>query len=372
MRRRLVSIATAGLLIMSSVAACSDDDGETDAAVKQRGGDGTGKVGVILPDTTTSQRWGSDDPKLLKAAFDAADVPVEIENAQGSADSFKAIGDKMIAGGATVLMIASLDPESGKYVIDRAHQAGVKTIDYDRLTLNGDADYYVSFNNEKVGEYQAQGLIDCLKQKKLYSKSPRIAYLNGSPTDNNATMFKAGADRILEPLFNEGVLVKGPDQDVDAWAPATGKAIFTEMWNQYPDDIQGVLAANDGLGNAAIEVLRSRDKNGKIPVTGQDAEVGGLQNILAGDQCMTVYKPIKDEAEAAAKLAINIFKGEEITAANRRTKDVESGAYVASVLLDPIPIYKKDVKKVIAAGFASKEAVCSGRFATYCPKAGIK
>ncbi|WP_306208607.1 sugar ABC transporter substrate-binding protein [Actinoplanes sp. RD1] len=371
MRRKLVSLAAAGLLIMSTVAACSDDDdaGGT-AAVKQRGGDGTGMVGVILPDTESSQRWGSDDPRLLEAAFKAQDVPVTIKNANGSADEFKSLADKMINDGATVLIIASLDPESGKYAIDRAHEAGVKVIDYDRLTLNGNADYYVSFNNRLVGQMQGEGLIRCLTAKGI--KSPRVAYINGSPTDNNATQFKEGYDAVLSKKFDDGTYLKGPDQSVDAWKPELAKAIFTEMYNQYPDDnINGVLSANDGMAGAVIDVLRSRGRNGKVPVTGQDASVEGLQNILAGDQCMTVYKPIKKEADAAAKLAIGIFKGDQVKA-DDQTKDVESGAYVASVLLDPIRIFKKDINKVIADGFAKKEEVCAGGFAKYCPAAGIK
>ncbi|WP_305783601.1 sugar ABC transporter substrate-binding protein [Symbioplanes lichenis] len=369
MRRKLVSLAAAGLLIMSTVAACSDDDSAGGkAAVKQRGGDGTGMVGVILPDTESSQRWGSDDPRLLEAAFKAQDVPVTIKNANGSADEFKSLADKMIADNATVLIIASLDPESGKYAIDRAHEAGVRVIDYDRLTLNGNADYYVSFNNKLVGQMQGEGLVKCLTAKGV--KSPRVAYVNGSPSDNNATQFKEGYDGVLSKKFDSGAYLKGPDQSVDGWKPELAKAIFTEMWNQYQNDINGVLSANDGMAAAVIDVLRARGMNGKIPVTGQDASVEGLQNILAGDQCMTVYKPIKKEADAAAKLAIGIFKGDQVKA-DQQTKDVESGAYVASVLLDPIRIMKKDVKLVINDGFAKKDEVCAGTFAKYCPAAGI-
>jgi D-xylose transport system substrate-binding protein len=369
-RRKLVSLAAAGLLIMSTVAACSDDDGGGDtAAVKQRGGDGTGMVGVILPDTESSQRWGSDDPRLLEAAFKAQDVPVTIKNANGSAAEFRSLADKMIADGATVLIIASLDPDSGKYAIDRAHEAGVKVIDYDRLTQNGNADYYVSFDNVEVGRLQGEGLKRCLTAKGV--KSPRVVYINGSPSDNNAALFKQGYDGVLSKMFDSGTYLKGPDQSVDAWKPALAKAIFTEMYNQYPDDnINGVLSANDGMAAAVIDVLRARGKNGKVPVTGQDASVEGLQNILAGDQCMTVYKPIGKEADAAAKLAIGIFKGDQVKA-DDQVKDVESGAYIASVLLPPQSIFKKQIKNVIADGFAKKEEVCAGTFAKYCPAAGI-
>ncbi|MEV8510081.1 substrate-binding domain-containing protein [Actinoplanes sp. NPDC051475] len=376
MRRNLLALVTVGLLTVGGLTACTDDDGKTSGGgskVAARGGDGTGKVGVILPDTTTSQRWGTDDPKLLKAAFDAADVPVEIENAQGDPANFQRIGDRMIAAGATVLIIANLDPASGTYVLNKARAAGVKTIDYDRLTLNGGADYYVSFDNVKVGQLQGQGLVRCLNATKALrgDRPPRIVYLNGAPTDNNATLFKNGYDSVLQPKYDDGTYLKGPDQSVDKWDNKEGRSIFVEMLNQFNNDVDGVLAANDGLGNAAISVLRERKKNGTVPVTGQDAETQGLQNILAGDQCMTVYKPIKQEADGAAKLAIGLFKGQQ-TKVKGQVKDPQSGAYVPAVLLEPIPVFKEDVGKVIKDGFVSKKAVCAGRFAALCRENGIK
>ncbi|GGQ74359.1 sugar ABC transporter substrate-binding protein [Couchioplanes azureus] len=369
MRRNLVALATAALLTMSGLTACTDD-GETKAGVKLRGGDGTGKVGVILPDTTTSQRWGTDDPKLLKAAFDAANVPVEIENARGDAANFQRIGDRMIAEGATVLIIANLTPASGRYVLDKARAAGVKTIDYDRLTLNGGASYYVSFDNEKVGQLQGEGLIRCLNAGGKRERTPRIAYLNGAPEDNNATLFKVGYDSVLQPKFDDGSYLKGPDQPVDRWDNEVGRTIFIEMLNRYDNKIDGVLAANDGLGGEAIKVLRQRGMNGTVPVTGQDATVQGLQNILAGDQCMTVYKPIKKEADAAAKLAIDLFKGQP-TAVKDQVKDPVSGASVPAVLSEPKAIFKENVGDVIKDGFVTRKTVCAGRFAKLCEENDI-
>ncbi|WP_067510477.1 sugar ABC transporter substrate-binding protein [Actinoplanes sp. TFC3] len=367
MRRKLVALTTAVLFTLTGTAACSDDDGDA-KAVPTRGGDGTGKVGVILPDTTTSQRWGSDDPKLLKAAFDAAKVPVEIDNAQGNPDTFKTIGDRMIADGVTVLMIVNLDAGSGKYVLDKARSNGVRTIDYDRLTLNGGADYYVSFNNEEVGQLQGKGLVSCLSAEGV--KTPRIVYLNGAPTDNNASQYKQGYDSVLGPKFDDGSYLKGPDQSVAGWKREEAVTVFREMFNQTGGRIDGVVAANDTVASAAIEILKERKRNGEVPVTGQDAEVQALQNILTGDQCMTVYKPIKREADAAAKLAIGLFRGDKAVA-DARVKDTESGAYVPAVLESPIQIMKKDVASVIADGFATSKAVCSGRFAVACTRAGI-
>jgi D-xylose transport system substrate-binding protein len=359
--KKLMAVVTAGVLTVGGLAGCNDDD-------KAAAGVNGTKVGVILPDTTTSQRWGSDDPKLLKAAFLAAGVPADIRNAQGSTENFARIADEMINSGAKVLMIVSLDAASGKAVLDKARDAGVKTIDYDRLTLNGDADYYVSFDNEQVGRLQGQGLVRCLAAKGV--KNPRIAYLNGAPTDNNATLFRKGYNAILQPRYDAGTYRKGPEQPVPRWNNDEGRFIFDQMLADTNGKIDGVLAANDGLGNAAITVLKRERLNGDIPVTGQDAEVQGLQNILAGDQCMTVYKPIKAEADAAAKLAISLFK-DQTPKAEGKVKDPESGAYVPSVLLAPKAITKKNIEVVIKDGFVKRRTVCAGAFAELCRSNGI-
>ena len=372
MRTKMFALMAVGLLALGGTAACTGDDSDsgtgTDTAAA-RSGAGGGKVGVILPDTNSSQRWGTDDPKLLKEAFDAADVPVDIQNAQGSKEKFQQIAEGMIAGGVKVLMTTNQDSGTGKAVLEKAKAAGIKTIDYDRLTLNGGADYYVSFDNEAVGKLQGEGLVRCLAEKG-YS-TPLVADLNGSPTDNNATLFKDGYESVLQPKYDDGSLLKGPDQSVTDWDNKEAGVIFQQMWDQTGGNIKGVLAANDGLGNAAIEILKKYKLNGKVPVTGQDATVQGLQNILAGDQCMTVYKQIKKEAQAAAGLAIKLYKGEAPTTADR-VKDPESGAYVAAVLLEPQAVYLDDVNAVIKDGFVERKAVCAGRFAALCTANKIK
>ncbi|MGW4947345.1 sugar ABC transporter substrate-binding protein [Actinoplanes sp. NPDC004185] len=365
MRKGLFALAAASLLATGSMAACGDDSGSDSGST---GGSSTGKVGVILPDTKSSARWATADLTYLKAAFDAAGVQADIQNAQGDKTQFQTIADGMISSGVKVLMIVNLDSGTGKAVLDKAKNAGIATIDYDRLTLNGGANYYVSFDNVKVGELQGQGLVDCLAEKK-YTK-PVVAELNGSPTDNNATLFKQGYDSVLKPKYDSQEYVKGPDQAVPDWDNAQAGTIFEQMLTSKKD-IKGVLAANDGLGNAAIAVLKKNKLNGQVPVTGQDATVQGLQNILAGDQCMTVYKAIKKEANAASELAIALAKGQKPTTATGVTKDVESGKDVPSVLLDPQSITKANVKDVIADGFVTKEQLCTADFAKACTDAGI-
>ena len=378
MRKALLALAAAvGLLATAGMTACTDDGSSgtssSDGGAKG-GGTGQGKIGVILPDTTTSQRWKTDDPKYLKAAFDAAGVPVDLQNAQGDKARFVQIADKMIADGVKVLMIVNLDSLTGKAVLDKAKAAKIKTIDYDRLTLNGGADYYVSFDNVQVGVLQGEGLVNCLKAKRAVN--PVVAELNGSPTDNNATLFKQGYDSVLQPKYDLAEYTKGPDQSVPDWVNSEGGVIFEQMLRQQPK-IRGVLAANDGLANAVIGVLKKNKLNGIVPVTGQDATVDGFHNILNGDQCLTIYKAIRPEAEAAAKLAIALYKGEKPTRENvgediGKLKDPESGAYVPFVSLVPKAITKNEIQSVIDDKFVSVKEICSGRYAALCADVGIK
>jgi D-xylose transport system substrate-binding protein len=367
MRKGMFALAAVGLLSVGSVAACGSS-GSGSGSGTTGGSSTTGKVGIILPDTKSSQRWGTDDPKFLKQAFDAAGVPVDIQNAQGDKQQFQTIADGMISSGVKVLIIVNLDSGTGKAVLDKAKAAGIATIDYDRLTLSGGANYYVSFDNVKVGELQGQGLVDCLTAEKAVK--PKVAELNGSPTDNNATLFAQGYDSVLNPKYADGTFVKGPNKPVPDWDNAQGGTIFEQMLTS-DKDIKGVLAANDGLGNAVISVLKKNKLNGKVPVTGQDATVQGLQNILDGDQCMTVYKAIKQEADAASGLAIAIAKGQKPTTATGTTKDPESGASIPSVLLTPKAITKDTVKDVVADGFVTKDTLCTGNFAKLCTDNGI-
>ena len=366
MRKGLFALAAVGLLA-TSVAACGSSK-DSGSGSNTGSGSSVGKVGVILPDTKSSARWATADAKYLKEAFAAAGVQADIQNAQNDKTNFQTIADGLISSGVKVLMIVNLDSGTGKAVLDTAKAAGIATIDYDRLTLNGGADYYVSFDNVMVGELQGQGLVDCLKAKNI--TKPVVAELNGSQTDNNATLFKQGYDSVLKPLYDSGALVKGPDQWVDQWDNAKAGTIFEQMLTENKN-IKGVLAANDGLGNAAISILKKNKLNGQVPVTGQDATTQGLQNILVGDQCMTVYKAIKQEADAASGLAVAIAKGQKPTTATGTVTDPESKKSVPSVLLVPKAITKDNVKDVIADGFVTKDELCTSAFAKACTDSGI-
>ncbi len=364
MRKKLLAIAAVGLMAAASMTACDDsgDSSETSSGIAGLNFDNKARVGVILPDTKSSKRWANEDPKYLKAAFESLKVPYQIENAQGDRARFQAIGDAMINSGVKVLVIANLDSVTGKAVLDKAKAKKIPTIDYDRLTLNGGADYYVSFDNETVGTQQAYALKDCLTAKS--AQNPLIAEVNGSPSDNNAHLFKDGYDSVLDKEYDSGNYTKGPDQWVPDWDNDEAGAIFEQMIKQAPR-IRGVLAANDGMANAVIKVLRKYKKSGVIPVTGQDATIEGLQNILTGEQCMTVYKATKNEANVAASYAAKLFKGEP-TAPAGSLKDPESGAYVKFVSLKPQAITLENITAVLDDGFVAEKALCTGKYLALC------
>ncbi|GGL96554.1 sugar ABC transporter substrate-binding protein [Nakamurella endophytica] len=322
------------------------------------GGTVSGKVGVILPDTKSSARWQTKDQPTLEAAFKKAGVDAIVQNAQGDAGQMTTIADQMITQGVKVLAIVNLDNNSGAAIEKNAASKGVKTLDYDRLTLGGSADAYISYDNIKVGELQGQGLADCLGQG-----DKNIVYLNGSPDDSNATDFAKGAHNVLDKITSYKVVA---EQAVPKWDNQQAATIFQQMITKTGGKIDGVLAANDGLGNAAISQLNGA----KIPVTGQDATVQGLQNILAGTQCMTVFKDANKEAQALADAAIALLKGEK-PATTGTIKDSKSGREVPAVLLTPESITIKNVQDVIKAGGQTAADVCKDQYAALCKANGV-
>jgi len=349
-------------------AGCGSDDNSSSSTSSSSGGGGSaGKVAVLLPDTKSSVRWEQFDRKYLGQAFKAAGVDATIQNAQGDPGTQRTQAEQAITNGAKVILLVDLDPGSGKSIIDLAHNRGVKVIDYDRLTLGGGADYYVSFDNEAVGKLQGQGLVKCVDQKGI--QKPVVAELNGSPTDNNATLFAKGYNSVLDPQYSSGKFVKGPNQSVPDWDNQKALTIYEQMLQQKSNKIDAVLAANDGLANSVISAQNAR-KLGNIPVTGQDATAEGIQHILAGEQCMTVYKAVKDEADAASKLAISLAKGEKPTT-NGQTAN--KGEQTPSVLLKPVAVTKANINDtVIADDFLTPKEICTGKYAAECKKAGIQ
>jgi D-xylose transport system substrate-binding protein len=365
-RRRTTMTALAAALVFS-LAACGSDSGSDTESGGGGGGGGesAGKVGVILPDTESSVRWENFDRPYLEAAFEEAGVEYDIQNAEGDAQRQATIAEQMITEGATVLAIVNLDSASGAQIQEQAAQEGVSTIDYDRLTLGGSAEYYVSFDNTEVGRLQGAGLQQCLEANGVTQGN--IAFLNGSPDDNNATLFSSGAHEVLDPLTQ---YTQVAEQAVPEWDNQEAATIFEQMYTQNNGNIQGVLAANDGLANSVIQILGRNNAAGANNVTGQDASVEGLQNILNGDQCMTVYKSVRDEANALAELAVALLNGEEGETTGTVT-DTEAGREVPSVLLTPVSIFRDNVKDVVDDEFVTAEELCTGDFAAACEELGI-
>jgi D-xylose transport system substrate-binding protein len=357
----------AGAAALALVGAGCGDDNKSDSSSSSSssGGEKAGKVAVLLPDSKSSVRWETVDRPFLKAAFDKAGVESEIQNAEGDKSAQQQQAEQAITNGAKVLLLVNLDSGSGAAIAANAKSQGVKVIDYDRLTLKGDSDYYVSFDNEEVGKLQGQGLVSCLEG----ATKPAVAVLNGSPTDNNATLFKSGYDSVINPKFKSGEWTKVADQSVPDWDNQKALTIFEQMLQKASNKVDGVLAANDGLGNAAISALKQR-KLKQIPVTGQDATLQGIQNIVNGDQCMTVYKAIKKEADAAAALAVSLAKGEDPTgvtgSVNNENRDVPS------VLLKPVAVTKENIKEYLGEpDFPKAAEICAGKLASKCKALGL-
>jgi D-xylose transport system substrate-binding protein len=361
----LVALVVAGCGSSSSSSSSSSASSSAPAATTPAAGKGV--IAVLLPDTQSSVRWEQFDRKYLDAAFTAAGLSHTIVNAQGDPSTQRTQAEQAITNGAKVLLLVDLDPGSGSAIIALAHQKGVKVIDYDRLTLGGGADYYVSFDNTRVGKLQGEGLVNCVKQAGI--AKPVVAELNGAPTDNNATLFANGYNSVLNPLYSSGTLVKGPNQSVPKWDNQQALTIFEQMLQQTSNKINAVLAANDGLANSVISAETAR-KLKYVPVTGQDATLAGIQHILAGQQCMTVYKAVKKEADAASKVAIAIAKG--TTPPTNGTVANGPGKTTPAQLETPVAVTKTNIKQtVIADQFLNRSDICGGNIAKFCTQYGI-
>jgi D-xylose transport system substrate-binding protein len=333
---------------------------------------GKGKVAVLLPDTQSSQRYVQFDAPYLTKAFLAAGLTKDqftVQNAQGSKSTMQTQADAAITNGASVILIDPLDSGSGAAIEKDAKDKGVATIDYDRLTLNGSSSYYISFDNVIVGKKLGQGLVDCISQWKV--PSPQVLEMDGDPTDNNATLFAQGYNSVLKPKYDDKSYTK-VGEPAGTWDNQKALTNFQQQFTAHPN-INAVLAANDGIGNSVISVLKTNHIPAKkIPVTGQDATLQGMQNILPGYQCMSVYKPIYLEAQAAAAVAMFMRAGEKPPSSlingstNNQTTDVPS------VLLTPTAVTAVNMNAtVIKDGFIKSSDLCVAAVKAACTAAGI-
>src|SRR4249919_4243360 len=334
---------------------------------------GKGKVGVLLPDTTTSARYVTYDAPFLTQAFKAAGfTDYKIDNAQGSASTMQQQAEADITAGATVLLVDPLDPGSGAAIESNAESKGVKVIDYDRLVTGGPADrYYVSFNNVTVGELIGKGEESCIAAWNV--SKPNILVMDGDPTDNNAKLFAQGYNGVLAPHFSDKSYVK-VGEPAGTWDPPTAQTTFEQQFTAHPN-INAVITPNDDNANAVISVLQKNKVPPKtFPTTGQDASPSGLQNILKGYQCGTVYKPIYLEAQAAAALAMYLRAGQTppTSLVNAQTMDTTLGKDIQSVYTTPIWVTTQNMADTVVKDGAVKVSdLCAGALQSACTAAGI-
>jgi D-xylose transport system substrate-binding protein len=278
----------------------------------------------------------------------------------------------MINESVNVLMIVNLDSESGAACLQKAADAGIPSIDYDRLTLGGGASYYVSFDNVVVGSLMGEGLTTCLDD--AGTTKANIVMIDGDPTDNNAALFKQGYTEALQPKIDSGDYTLVGEQTGKWDADEAGKA-FEQIFTANDGKVDGVVSANDTMAGGIIARLEPNGLAGKVPVTGQDASVEGLQRILAGTQCMTVYKNTDLEAKAASDLAIALAQGDKEAAdalVTGTVPDTETGEDVPSSLATPQAIFQDQVKDVVADGYQTAADVCTGEYAKLCTQYGVQ
>ena len=335
---------------------------------------GKGNVAAILPDTVTSARYTQFDAPYLTQALTAAGLTssqFSVQNAQGSAATELSDAQAAITKGATVLIMDPLDSGTGAQIESYAKSHGAKVIDYDRLTLGGSRDYYVSFNNVLVGTKIGQGFTACAAA--WHVTKPNVLVMKGDPTDNNATLFAQGYLGVLNPFFSAGKYVN-VGEPAGTWTPTVAESEFQQAFTAHKN-INSVLTPNDENAAPIITYLQRVGVKAKtFPVTGQDATTIGLQNILSGYQCGTVYKPIYLEAQAAVALAMYLRAGQTppSTLVNGSANDSKSGTSVPSVLNTPIWVTTTNMASTVIADKAVTPAqLCVAQFAAACKAAGI-
>jgi D-xylose transport system substrate-binding protein len=354
--KKVVLWLTAAALLVGAVFVLTGCGGGTTTTTTDTGTTAAAplKIALLLPETKTA-RYETQDKPLFEAKVKelAPDAEILYSNANQDANEQQSQADAALTNGAQVLVLDPVDSASAASIVTKAKDAGVPVISYDRLIMNAPVNYYISFDNEKVGTMQGQALLDKLTEDGNAGKT--IVMINGSPTDNNATLFKKGAHSVLD-----GKVKIGAEYDTPDWSPDKAQSQMDQAITKLgKDGFVGVLAANDGTGGGAIAAMKGAGIDPtKIPTTGQDAELAAIQRILLGEQYMTVYKAIKMEAESAAILAVALAKGESappeltLSKVNNELQDIDS------VLLPPVAVMKENIKDtVVADGFWTTEQI---------------
>ena len=358
---RAAFLGAALIVGASALTACGANDAE------EGSGDGAssgGTIALLLPESKTTRYETFDKPLFeAKVADLCPDCTVDYYNAdQDEAKQAQQMTTALNAG-AEVVVLDPVNGEGATGMVEEAQGQDVPVIAYDRLITN--ADYYMSFDNETVGKMQAEALVEAV------GDTGNILMLNGAPSDPNAAQFKAGAHSVLD---SSGVTI-AEEYDNPDWSPENAQQWTTDQLSKYdPSDIQGVYAANDGQAGGVVAALTGAGVSSDElpPITGQDAEVAAIQRILAGEQEMTIYKPIPIEAETAAEVAVALAQGEEPASTSETGIDQSDYEGVTSYIFDPIVVTAENVADtVIADGFYDAGDICTGDYADDCEAAGI-
>lgn len=358
-RRTRLAAATLALGVSTAaLAACSSSGSSGSATTSGSGGSGGKKIALLLPETKTA-RYEAFDKPMFEAAIKAScsDCTVLYSNAGQDVAKQQQQAEAALTQGANVLVLDAVDGKAATTIVSSAKSRGVPVVAYDRFVAG--SDFYISFDNEKVGKLQGTGLVAAMKA--AGKNSGDIVMINGSPTDANAGDFKKGAHSILD---SSGYNIVA-EYDTPDWSPDKAQQFMESKVASVKSTLVGVYAANDGTGGGAIAALKSGGVTPLPPVTGQDAELAAIQRILAGDQALTIYKAIKPEAEGAAKAALALANKSQPQAST--TKDS-----VAAVLLEPVIVTKENVKDtVIKDGFYTVAQICTPEFAAACKAAAL-
>jgi D-xylose transport system substrate-binding protein len=366
--RLLAVIATLVGVMALGLAACGDDDddGGGGGGGGAEGGGG-GKIALLLPESKTARYESQDRPNFERKVKElCSDCEILYSNADQDPAKQQQQAEAAITQGAKVMVLDPVDAASAGAIVQRAKQSDIPVVSYDRLITDADIDYYISFDNEKVGQLQGESLV-----KKLQDDGAKgdIIMINGAPTDNNAKLFKKGAHSVIDS--SDFKVAK--EYDTPDWSPDKAQQEMEQAITAVgKDGFVGVYAANDGTGGGAIAAMKGQGIDPKTrPTTGQDAELAAIQRILIGEQYMTVYKAIKPEAEQAAELAVALAKGETPP---KPEDTVDNGMKdVPSILLEPVAVTKDNIKDtIIKDEFWPVDEVCTGKYAAACKEAGIQ
>ncbi|WP_344866880.1 sugar ABC transporter substrate-binding protein [Planomonospora alba] len=360
MYRRATAAAVAAAVATTLLAGCGLLPGSGDGTAAEAGP--AGKVALLLPERAASRYDAADAPyfsQRLKQLCPGCEI--DYRNAEQDAAGQLSQAEEALEEGAKVLVLTPVDSVAAAEIVELAADRDVPVISYDRLVLDAPVDYYVSFDNAKVGRLQGEALLSALGDR---ADGGEILWINGSPTDNNATLFKQGAHETLD-----GKVRVAAEFDTPEWKPENAKAWTARTLSGLKGrEIVGVYAANDGTAGGAVAAMKAAGLPA-VPVTGQDAEIAALQRILVGQQHMTVYKAVRTEAEKTAELAFTLLKGGRPE--TDATVDNGAGA-VPSVLLDPVTVTKDTIKEtVVEDGYVTPGALCAGSYADACSAAGI-